>query len=445
MKREITRRRFLRGTMGGAAITVGLPLLDIFLSNNGDALASGAPLPRRFGTWFWGCGMNAPRFDPRAIGTEWEISPELEPFAHLREDFSVISGTSVLLAGETNQVHFTGAMGALTGEAPPLAGESERTTFDVQIGDKIGNKTRFRSLDMAATGIAKHSNSQRNQSLRYPSETSPLALYQRVFGSGFTDPNAADFSPDPGVILRRSALSVLHEDRTKLEVTLGATDRARLDEYFTALRQLELQLDLQLRKPPPMEACSFPDSPEAATPGLEVENVIENHRLMAQILAMALACDQTRVFNMVFSNRASSLHAPGSTDTHHTLTHEEPKDPELGYQVKATEFVLHSMRAYATLIETLKAIPEGDGTLLDNCLVMGFSETSDANTHSVTGLPFLIAGRAGGRVKSGIHARGVGETASRVGLTLQQAMGLRVARFGVKQNETDKPFTEIMT
>ena len=108
-----------------------------------------------------------------------------------------------------------------------------------------------------------------------------------------------------------------------------------------------------------------------------------NHALMAQTLALALACDQTRVFNMVFSNRASSLRRPGSSDTHHTLTHEEPRDPNLGYQPKATYFVLKSMEAWANLVETLAAVPEGDGTLLDNCLVMAHSETSEANTHSV--------------------------------------------------------------
>ena len=97
--KELTRRRFLRGSVGGAAIAVGLPLLDIFLSNNGDALASGGPLPVRFGTWFWGCGMNPPRWDPKQIGTEWELTPELEPLAHLRDDFSVISGSSVSVRG----------------------------------------------------------------------------------------------------------------------------------------------------------------------------------------------------------------------------------------------------------------------------------------------------------------------------------------------------------
>ena len=147
---------------------------------------------------------------------------------------------------------------------------------------------------------------------------------------------------------------------------------------------------------------------------------------------------------MQFSDRASSLRMPGSTDTHHTLTHEEPRDPELGYQPKATVFVQKSMEAWTQFVQTLDAVPEGDGTLLDNCLVMAHSETSEANTHSVVGMPFMTAGRAGGRIRTGVHVSGVGESASRVGLTMQQAMGLNVGQWGTDQNQTDRSISEIL-
>jgi hypothetical protein len=175
-----------------------------------------------------------------------------------------------------------------------------------------------------------------------------------------------------------------------------------------------------------------------------VGHVVANHELVARVLALALACDQTRVFNMVFSDAASSLHMPGSSDTHHTLTHEEARDPELGYQPEATRFVLHSMEAWATFVSILASVREGDGTLLDHCLVMAHSETSDANSHSVTGLPIMLAGRAGGRVRPGVHVRGAGDPTTRVGLTVQQVMGLNVAAWGRKANETSRPITEIL-
>jgi len=445
INRGIGRRTFLRGTLGGAAITVGLPFLDCFLNSNGDALAAtGAPLPQRFGTWFFGCGMNPPRWTPMTEGSDWTLTPELLPLAGVRDRMNVISGFSVLLDGEANQVHRTGVFGTLCGGAPKKADEIEGPSFDVLISDQIGTMTRFRSLEMAATGSTRHSNSLRDVSSVNPAEPSPLSLYTRVFGPGFADPNAAQFVPDPRLMLRQSALSIVGEDRRRLEALLGQSDRARLDEYFTALRQLERQIELQLQKPPPLEACTVPDAPALGAVDTEIEHVLSNHALMAQTLALALACDQTRVFNMLYSNRASGLRMPGSADTHHTLTHEEPRDSELGYQPKATFFVLKSMEAWATFIETLDAVPEGDGSLLDNCLVMAHSETAEANTHSVMGLPIMLAGKAGGRMRTGLHVSGVGESTSRVGLTMQQMMGLNVGSWGTDQNQTARPISEIL-
>jgi hypothetical protein len=441
----IPRRRFLRGVLGGAAVSVGLPFLDGFLNTNGNAMAAtGAPLPQRFGTWFFGCGMNPLRWEPTATGTDWELTPELMPIASLRERMNIFSGFSVLLNGEANQVHRTGVFGALCGGAPKTADTVVGPTLDVLISDAIGTRTRFRSLEMAATGNPRHSNSLRDVSSVNPAEPSALGLYTRIFGPGFADPNAAEFSPDPNVLLRQSALSIVAEDRKRLERQLGQGDRARLDQYFTALRQLEQQLELQTQKPPPLQACRVPDAPVDLPHDTEIDNVMANHALMAQTLALALACDQTRVFNMQFSDRASSLRMPGSTDTHHTLTHEEPRDATLGYQPKATVFVLKGMEAWTQFVQTLDAVPEGDGTLLDNCLVMAHSETSEANTHSVVGLPFITAGRAGGRIRTGLHVSGVGDSASRVGLTLQQVMGLNVGQWGTDQNATDRPISEIL-
>ena len=233
----INRRTFLRGTLGGAAVSVGLPFLDVFLNTNGDAMAAtGAPLPRRFGTWFFGCGMNPQRWNPSTEGTDWELSPELLPIAPMRDRMNILSGYSVLLNGEANQVHRTGVFGALCGGAPKTADTVTGPTLDVLISDAIGTRTRFRSLEMAATGNPRHSNSLRDVSSVNPAEPSALGFYTRIFGPGFSDPNAAEFSPDPNVLLRKSALSIVTEDRKRLERQLGQSDRARLDQYFTALR-----------------------------------------------------------------------------------------------------------------------------------------------------------------------------------------------------------------
>ena len=445
LKRKIHRRGFLCGSLQGVAISVGLPFLDLFLNSNGNALAAtGAPLPRRFGTWFFGCGMNPQRWNPISEGRDWELTPELLPVADIRDKINVLSGFSVKMAGESNQVHRTGVFGTLCGGAPKTAESIEGPSLDVLISDHVGMRTRFRSLEMAAMGDPRHSNSLRDVSSVNPAEPSPLSLYSRVFGLGFSDPNAAEFSPDPRLLLRQSALSIVAVDRKRLERILGHNDRQRLDQYFTSVRQLEQQIALQLEEPEPLAACRIPDSPTQIPIDSEVDHVVANHALMAETLALALACDQTRVFNMTFSNRASGLRMPGSADTHHTLTHEEARDKTLGYQPRATAFVLRTMQAWTSFVKTLDAVPEGSGSLLDNCLVMAHSETSEANTHSVMGLPFMTAGSAGGKIRTGLHVSGVGDSTSRVGLTMQQAMGLNIGSWGTDQNQTSRPITEIL-
>jgi hypothetical protein len=166
--------------------------------------------------------------------------------------------------------------------------------------------------------------------------------------------------------------------------------------------------------------------------------------LIAEILSFALACDQTRVFSMMFSFRISGLRQPGSLSRHHQLTHDEAINPDIGYQPEATQFVFDSMEAWADFLEALSAIPEGDGTLLDNCLVFGHSDVSFAKTHSVVGIPMMIAGRAGGRIKPGLHVPGNASQTTRVGLTIQRVMGLTVEQWGEGSMETTLPIGEIL-
>ncbi len=165
---------------------------------------------------------------------------------------------------------------------------------------------------------------------------------------------------------------------------------------------------------------------------------------MAQLLARALQCNQTKVFNVLLSDTASNLRRPGTTSTHHTLTHEEPVDPELGHQREVAWFAKKSMVAWREFLDELDAIPEGDGTLLDNCLVLAHSDCSIAKSHAVEGIPAMVAGNAGGRIRTGFHLAGKADPISRIGLTVQQAMGLQVARWGTLSMETDRTITELL-
>jgi len=438
------RRMVLRGMLGGAAIGVGMPILDCLLDGNGTAFAGGAPLPVRFGTWFWGCGLNPGRWVPQKSGTDYDMPAEIKVLEPFRDRLSVFSGFRSIPDGQQAVVHYTGTMSILTGIAPKSMGTVEGPTIDTTIADVISSRTRFRSLEIAATGNPRDSNSRRSSSVINPSEVSPVAFYTRLFGPDFKDPNAADFVPDPNVMIRQSVLSAVSEQRKAVMRDLGAADKARLDQYFTSVRQVEQQLALQLEKPAPLEACKIPSQPSDLKTGTEIDQVTANHAILAQLLAQALACDQTRVFNVTFADAGSSLRKAGSTVTHHQLTHEEPIDDKLGYQPEATFFVDRIIQGLGTMLTALDGVKEGDRTLLDNTLLLAHSETGFAKIHSLDNIPMMIAGKAGGKIKSGIHVPGNSDPVTRVGLTIQQALGLPLNNWGAGSMQTSKPITEIM-
>jgi Protein of unknown function (DUF1552) len=445
MKTRVSRRTVLRGVMSGAGIAVGLPLLDCFLNDSGTALASGETFPVRFGTWFWGLGVTPVRFFPAKTGKGYELLPETQSFARVKEKVSILSGFNAMLDGNPNFPHGTGGPTFRTGTAPNKSFTLPGPSFDVLVADSIGVNSRFRALDLSPMkGGATNSNSGRGPGRMNPSEDSAAALYARLFGPEFRDPNAANFKPDPRVAARRSVLSAVGEQRKALEMEVPAADRARLDEYFTSLRQVENQLALQLEAPPKMPACKIPPKVPYVEAEVNVETVAANHRVMTQLLTMALMCDQTRVFNMNFNNGASNLTRPGSTVTHHQLTHEEAVDATLGYQPEATKFVERIMQEWGYFVTAMDNIHEGDGTLLDNMLIVAHSETCFAKIHTVESLPIMLAGRAGGRVNSGLHIAGRGDTVSRVALTAMQAMGLSLDRWGTGGNEAKKPVSELL-
>jgi hypothetical protein len=429
--------------LGGVAVSVGLPLFDIFLNGNGTALATGAPLPVRFGTWFWGCGMNPDRWAPSKEGADYDLPPELEALAGIEDQVSVLSGFSTILDGRPNLPHWTGVMGTLTGTVPSVEPEVPAPTLDVLISRAIGASTRFRSIEISCTGVPTQSYSRESQSIVNSSNVSPLELYARIFGPDFFDPRDGEFEPDPRTVLRQSILSAVGEDAAQLERLLGSHDRQRLDQYLTSLRQLEQQIEVSLR-PPDLEACRRPASPRNENVGTDLSQAVSTHRLMTDLLVFALLCDQTRVFNMLFSWGTSELRKAGAETAHHQYTHDEIVDPVLGYQPEATSFALESMNAWASFVRKLAETPEGDGTLLDNCVVMAHSESSFAKSHQVTELPVMIAGRAGGRVQPGIHVRGNGAAVTRVGLTIQQVLGMPVNAWGTQSMQATQVVGEIL-
>ncbi len=440
--KKLSRRAILRGGLQGVMAGVALPLLNCFLNDNGKAFAgTNQRLPMRFGTWIWGCGFIPEKWIPASEGTGYAMPAHLAPLEPYRDQLALFSGFDVKLDGVPNKPHITGCFGLRTGI--PVPDENVKApTLDIIVSDAIGRDTRFRSLELSTSGLQR-SYSYRTAGSPNPSEISPIALYKRIFVDGFQDPNSATFTPDPQDMIHRSVLSAVKDDRQRLMKIVGAEDRHRLDEYFTSIRQLERQITLQLEPPAPVRNFVMPEPPGEVVLDSEMGHVMETHRIMAGLLAKALQCNQTKVFNVLFSDTTSNLRRPGATTTHHTLTHEEPVDPALGYQKEVGWFAEKSMIAWREFLDQLAAIEEGDGTLLDNCLVLAHSDCSVAKSHAVEGIPTMVAGGRG-RIRTGFHMAGHGDPISRIGLTVQQAMGVQVERWGTQSMNTNRTISELL-
>lgn len=440
MNKLMNRRRVLRSTALGVATTVGLPFLNCFLNNNGTALAAtGAALPVCFGTWWQALGLNPGRWIPEKVGADYEHNVELKVFDVFRDRMNVISGTKYFLDGRPLETHTTGFQIASMGAIPTSVNSA--ASLDSEIADVIGKNTRFRSLEIALDG-GRASFSKRAGSANNPSDPSPEALYTRIFGPEFKDPNAAEFTPDVGAMARRSVLSDVADERRSLMKELGSEDRARLDQYFTALRQIEQQLEIELSKPEPLPACTMAEEPQDVQTGREVAFVEQNIKMFGGLMAHALACGQTRVFNVVVGSLG--LRKPGTTQSWHPLTHEEPIDDELGYQKEVTWFIDFMNRGFVEFLTQLDSIQEGEGTVLDRTAVLWQTDHGYARTHTTDSLPIFTVGSAGGRLKTGLHVSAPGDPATRIGLTMQQVMGVPLKSWGGLSNETSKTFTEIL-
>jgi hypothetical protein len=436
MKRRVGRRAVLRGLAYGGAISVGLPALEIMLDSSGKALADGTPLPKRFGVFFWGNGVRLAKFTPATVGS-YTLTETLAPLMNVKDYVSIVSGYDIKTGNERG--HHAGCVGILSGapmvsqdpNGAPYASTFSAPSIDQVVAASLGMTTRFKSLEV---GVSKSVTTGEGTTLRYlshsgpdnpnPPEYSPKALYTRVFGTGFTAPNGTP-TIDPKLALRRSVLSAVRDDATDLRKRLGKNDQARLDQHFESIRTLENQISSVEQAPPPPSSCSAPTAPmdTAGDSKLSMTNAS-----MANLVSLALACDQTRAFSYMFSGSVGGTSYPelSISTNHHSLSHDEAGD-----QPQVQQITVFIIQRFAALLEAMKAVPEGAGNLLDNSVILASTDVTEGQPHSINNYPILVAGGGGGAlVHPGIHIQGNKGNASDVLLTLLQAMDLPLTEFG---------------
>jgi hypothetical protein len=400
----ISRRTVLRGI--GTAIA--LPLLDAMLPSAGAAPKA----PARMAFCYVPNGVNMAEWTPKADGANFELPDVLKPLAPHRQDLLVLTGLTADKArpnGDGAGDHARAAAAFLTGAQPKKTGGADikvGTSVDQFAAQRIGDQTRLPSLEL---GIEKYQQagscdsgyacvysttlSWRSASSPVPIEVDPKAVFERLFSARPNDPDR-----DRRNRLRNSVLDSALEDARGLQGKLGGADRQKLDEYLTAVRELEQRIARADKLPPvtPPKGTAKPEGIPRELP--------EHLKLMADLLVLAFRTDVTRVATFMFAREGSNRPYPfvGVSEGHHELSHHQ-NDPKKLAKIKAIN-TFH-VEQFAYLLGQLKAVKEGDGTLLDHCLIAYGSGNSDGNRHNHDDLPILLAGRGGGTVKAGRHLR----------------------------------------
>jgi hypothetical protein len=309
-----------------------------------------------------------------------------------------------------------------------------RPSLDQLVAADLGKTTRFKSLELGVSRRLRKDEGATPQILSHNGPNSgnppifePRDLFSRLFGGDAPPPMGAVGGPSvlqKAIAMRKSVLDVVVKDIERLKLTVGATDKRRLDQHFSNLRAIEKRLQM----PEAAGGCTPGTAPQLFPPTAQGEQLEPVTVAMSELLALALACDQTRVFSMLFTGTIGGtvfLQA-GVKRGHHQLTHDEPGDQP---QIQAT--TVFTMQMLSTLLQKLKDTPEGAGNLLDSCAILATTDTSEGKTHSIKDYPILVAGRAGGFLKHpGIHHREVGGNTSTVLMTMLRAVGSTATEVG---------------
>jgi hypothetical protein len=428
----ISRRAALRG-MG---VSVALPLLEAMLPTRA---AGAATPPVRLAFVYAPSGKHMPAWTPTRLGADYDLPPTLEPLRAVKEDVLVLSGLSLRKAngnGDGPGDHARAMATFLTGcQARKTDGADIRAgvSVDQVAAAAVGRSTRFASLEVGCEGgrdggTCDHGYScayQTNLSWRSPSqplakEVNPRLVFERLFRSpGAGDPEAeARRARD-----RRSVLDFVSGDINELNGRLGTGDRRKLDEYLTGLREVERRIQAS-------QPVAEVGQSRLARPTGVPQDFAEHARLLGDLVALAFQADLTRVATFALGNDGSnrSYREAGVPEGHHDLSH-HGGDPEK--QAKLRRINRFHVEQLAHLLGRLKATREGEGTLLDHCLVVYGSGIRDGDRHDHDDLPILLAGRGGGKVRPGRHLRyPEGTPLTNLYLALLDRVGAAVESFG---------------
>ena len=437
-KLHIPRRTFLRGI--GAAIA--LPMLDAMLPVR--ALAAGSKAaPLRMAFMFVPNGAHMPDWTPATIGADFELPYILAPLQQHKNELLVLSGLAQdrgRANGDGGGDHARSAGSWLTC-SQPLKSEGANVRVGVSAdqvaASVLGKDTRFASLELGLepgqsagkcdSGYAcSYSNniSWRNESTPMTREINPRLVFERLFSSEL--PKAQTEGQKRRAAYNKSILDFVLEDAKALSAKVGGRDRQKLDEYLTAIREIELRVEGAEK----MVAANTSVAAGYEVPENIPESYEEHAKLMCDMMVLAFQADVTRVSTFMLANEGSnrSYRNIGVNDGHHSLSHHQGDHAK---HMKIRDINRFHIQQFSYVLSRLRAIPEGEGTLLDNCMIVYGAGLADGNRHEHDNLPLLMAGRGGGSILPGRHLRFSAETPmANLLVSMLNRVGAKVDSFG---------------
>ncbi|HUG94201.1 MAG TPA: DUF1552 domain-containing protein [Planctomycetaceae bacterium] len=414
-----TRRLHRRTVLKGLGVSLALPWLEGLRPAAAlaapEAAAAATP-PLRMAFLFVPNGMHMPDWTPKVEGYGFDLPYVLEPLAEHHEDLLVLSGLTHdkgRANGDGPGDHARSASAFLTGSQPRKTdGSNIRVgiSVDQYAAQQVGHATRFPSLELGcergrdAGGCDSGYSCAYSNNISWASETTPVGkevdprlVFERLFSKG--PRGQSDESRARREALRKSILDFVGDDAKRLQSQLGANDRRKLDEYLSGVREIERRIELSENENAPAAG------PRGYRRPAGVPKEYEDHlRLMCDMLALAFQTDSTRIATFMLANEGSnrSYRDIGVPDGHHDLSH-HGGDPKK--HAKIREINRFHVAQFAYLLEKLKSVREGEGTLLDNCMIVYGAGISDGNRHNNENLPIVMAGRGAGTIDPGRHVR----------------------------------------
>lgn len=434
-KMALPRRTFLRG-MG---VAIALPLVDAMVPALSALSRTAASPVRRLGFVYTPNGATMSEWTPDGDGLALEsLSPTLSPLAPFRDQIIVPTGLSQRMAesmGDGNGEHSRGQTVWLCGVHPKRtegADVQAGTTVDQLAAQAISADTRLLSLEMALeqnylvgncdngySCVYWNTISWRTPTMPLPMEVNPRVVFERMFGDGGSpEQRLAQVRED------RSVLDSVKEAIAKLQRRLGASDRKKIAEYLDAMREIERRIQVAERQSSE-SLVELPDRPIGVP-----ESYDDHAKLMFDLAALAFQADITRVFTLLLGREQTNRPYPfiGVPEAHHAISHHQNDPIKLAKAAKINTYHIELLARFAA---KLRSIQDGDGTLLDQSMVLQGSGLSNSDQHSHIDLPLVVVGGGAGRLKGGRHLRFPKDTPmNNLLVSLLDKVGVPVEKFG---------------